>query len=153
MALWQFALIALVVAWAAQSYGVWLQTRHYQKTFGELRALWSDGVMGAGAAPAKLGRGAIALVVASPDRTIRAVRVMQGRSVLAKFTDYPEFEGLELEPIIQRAHQVLGPAASQAIAKAIEQIEKIRDRDTVTIPVPLSNPRVETTTRVQEGGV
>lgn len=147
MALWQIALLALVVAWAAQSYGVWLQTRHYQKTFGELRARWSDGVMGAGAAPAKLGRGAIALVVASPDRTIRAVRVMQGRSVLAKFTDHPEFAGLELEPIVQRAHQALGPAASQAIAKAIEQIGKIHDREIATAAVLHINPRLETATR------
>ena len=138
MALWQIALLALVVAWAAQSYGVWLQTRHYQKTFGELRTRWKDGVMGAGAAPAKLGKGAIALVVASPDRTIRAVRLMQGRSVLAKFVDHPEFAGLELEPIVRRAHEALGPAAAQAIAKAIEQIEKIGDRDAGVVgPAPV----------------
>ena len=103
--------------------------------------------MGAGAAPAKLGRGAIALVVASPDRTIRAVRVMQGRSVLAKFTDHPEFAGLELEPIVQRAHQTLGPAASQAIAKAIEQIGKIHDREIATAAVLQINPRLETAMR------
>ena len=131
MALWQIALIALVFAWAAQSYGVWRQTCHYQETFGELRRRWSDGVMGAGAAPAKLGKGTIALVVASPERTVRAVRLMQGRSVLAKFVDHPEFAGLELEPIVQRAHEALGPAAAQAIARAIEQIEKIGAREAV----------------------
>ena len=147
MALWQIALLALVIAWAAQSYGVWLQTRHYQKTFGELRARWSDGVMGAGAAPSKLGKGVIALVVAAPDRTIRAVRLMQGRSVLAKFADHPEFAGLEMEPAVERAREAHGPAASLAIAKAIEQIGKINDREAAAEAASQINPRAEAAAR------
>ena len=82
MAWWQYALLALVIAWALQAYGVWRQTQHYQSVFKELRGNWSDGMLGVGAAPAKLGKGAIAMVVVDPDGTVRTVRVMQGRSVL-----------------------------------------------------------------------
>ncbi len=64
MAWWQYALIAFVVAWVLQAYGVWRQTRHYQAIFSELRKTWSDGALGAGAAPSRLGKGVIALVVA-----------------------------------------------------------------------------------------
>ncbi len=53
MAWWQYALLALVIAWALQAYGVWRQTQHYQGVFKELRRGWSDGMLGVGAAPAK----------------------------------------------------------------------------------------------------
>src|SRR6202000_1878167 len=96
MAWWQYALIAFAIAWVIQALGVWRQTRHYQSVFSELRKNWTDGAMGVGAAPAKFGKGAIVIVVVDPQKIVRAVRVMQGRSVFAKFVSRPEFEGLSV---------------------------------------------------------
>ena len=33
MAIWQWGLLLLAVVWALQSYGVWLQMRHYSDVF------------------------------------------------------------------------------------------------------------------------
>ena len=102
MAWWQYALLALVIAWALQAYGVWRQTQHYQGVFKELRRGWSDGMLGVGAAPAKLGRGAIVMVVVDPSGTVRTVRVMQGRSVFAKFKARDDLNGLSLSDLKAR---------------------------------------------------
>jgi glucitol operon activator protein len=126
MPLWQIGLILLVAAWAVQSAGVWLQMRHYQKKFGELRTRWTDGAMGAGAAPGRFGKGVIALVVTAPDGTIRKVCVMQGRSVFAKLKDRVDFEGLSSAELKRRAASGnLGAGVGVAIAKALEQIETV----------------------------
>lgn len=129
MAWWQYALIAFVIAWVIQAFGVWRQTRHYQSVFAELRTCWSDGAMGAGAAPAKLGRGAIVLIVVDPQKRVRAVRVMQGRSVFAKFEARPQFENISVADL---SAAIQGPGVerplSTAIAQALAQIEKIADR-------------------------
>jgi glucitol operon activator protein len=126
MAIWQIALLVLAAAWGVQSVGVWLQVQHYQRTFGAVRAQWSDGLLGVGAAPGRIGKGVIALVVVGPDGLIRKVQAMQGRSVFAKFKDRAEFEGMAVEELKARAD--LGQferGFGQAILKAIEQIEKV----------------------------
>jgi len=126
MAWWQYALIAFAIAWVLQSYGVWRQTRHYQIVFSELRKKWAGGALGAGAAPAKFGKGAIALVVVDPQMIVRAVRVMQGRSVFAKFEPRGEFEQLasvDLRTAL-RAPDV-DRALAVAISQALDQIEKV----------------------------
>ncbi len=87
MALWQIALLFLAAAWAVQSIGVWLQVKHYQRTFGAMRAQWSDGRLGVGAAPGRVGAGVIALIVVSPEGQVRKLHAMRGRSVFAKFKD------------------------------------------------------------------
>ena len=130
MAWWQYALIAFVVAWVLQAYGVWRQTRHYQAIFSELRKTWSDGALGAGAAPSRLGKGVIALVVAGPDRVVRTVRVMQGRSVFAKFVARSEFDGLTIAELKARIEaQDVERGVATAIGKALEQIDKIESRN------------------------
>jgi glucitol operon activator protein len=129
MAWWEYALIAFAIAWVIQALGVWRQTRHYQSVFSDLRKNWSDGALGAGAAPAKFGKGAIAIVVVDPQQTVRAVRIMQGRSVFAKFEQRPEFEGVsvaDLSAAIQ-APGVDRPLSS-AIAQALAQIDKVASR-------------------------
>jgi glucitol operon activator protein len=126
MALWQIALLALIAAWLVQSAGVWLQMRHYQRTFAALRSQWSDGMLGAGAAPGRLGKGVIALIVVDPEKIVRRTCVMQGRSVFAKFKDRPEFDGVaigEFKSIV--AAPGFERAAGIAISKAIEQIENV----------------------------
>ena len=126
MAWWQYALLALVIAWALQAYGVWRQTQHYQGVFKELRRGWSDGMLGVGAAPAKLGKGAIVMVVVDPGGTVRTVRVMQGRSVFAKFKTRKDLEGISLAELKARVEASgFDRSLGAAIAKAIEQIEKV----------------------------
>jgi glucitol operon activator protein len=126
MPIWQVALILLVGAWAVQSIGVWLQMQHYQKKFRQLRTRWTDGAMGAGAAPGRLGKGVIALVVTSPEGMVRKVCVMQGRSVFAKLKDRVDLEGMSSAELKQRAATGdLGVGVGLAIAKAIEQIDTV----------------------------
>ena len=114
MAWWQYALLALVIAWALQAYGVWVQTQHYQRVFAELRRSWSDGMLGVGAAPAKLGKGAIVIVVVDPRGTVRAVEVMQGRSVFAKFKSRDDLVGLSLADLKARVRALTSTQASAA---------------------------------------
>jgi glucitol operon activator protein len=126
MALWQIALLALVAAWLVQSAGVWLQMRHYQNTFSALRTQWSDGVLGAGAAPGRLGKGVIVLIVVDPQQTVRRLCTMQGRSVFTQFKDRHDFDGFALSDV---KSIVASPGYERglgiAISKAIEQIEKV----------------------------
>jgi len=145
LALWQIALIVFGVAWAMQAVGVWLQTRHYQQTFSDLRARWADGALGAGAAASRFGKGVIALLVVSPSGEVRAARAMVGRTVFAKFAQQRELEGISLDELKAR---VAAPDfdASRRIAftKATEQIEKVRaDRAEKTERVGSQNPQAE----------
>ena len=126
VALWQIALLGLVAAWLAQSAGVWFQMQHYQRTFSALREQWSDGVMGAGAAPSRFGKGVIALVIISPDGIVRRTCLMQGRSVFAKFRDLHEFDGLSAADVKARiAAPGFDKSTGIAVGKAIEQVAKI----------------------------
>lgn len=126
MAFWQIALLAFVAAWMVQSLGVWMQMQHYQKTFADLRAQWSDGLMGAGAAPGRLGKGVIVLMVVNPDGIVRKTCMMQGRSVFTKFRDRSEFDGLSIDDVKSRAESAAYDRnVGRAVVKAIEQIEKV----------------------------
>lgn len=126
MAYWQIALLAFVAAWMVQSLGVWKQMQHYQKTFADLRAQWSDGLMGAGAAPGRLGKGVIVLMVVNPEGIVRKTCMMQGRSVFTKFKDRSEFDGLSIAEVKMRAASAAYDRnVGHAVAKAIEQIEKV----------------------------
>lgn len=128
MALWEIALLALGLAWIVQSAGVWLQMRHYQRTFTTVRTRWSDGRLGTGAAPGRLGQGVIVILVISPTGVVRQVYAMQGRSVFAKFKDCTELCGLSLDDLKHRARagEIKGGLAL-ALSKAIEQIENLKD--------------------------
>lgn len=126
MALWQIALLGLGLAWIVQSIGVWLQMRHYQRTFAAVRARWSDGRFGSGAAPGRLGQGVIVVLVVDPASIVRQVFAMQGRSVFAKFKDRGEFTGLSIDELKRRAGtEQVEPGMANAISKAIEQIENL----------------------------
>ncbi len=123
MPLWQIALIALVAAWALQAVGTYFQMRHYRAMMGDVASRWSDGFVGAGNAKSTLGRGVILLLVVGPDRIVRRLAVMQGRSVFAKFRAKPELEGCPLDSL--RARSPFGDTgASKALAMAIAQIDK-----------------------------
>lgn len=127
MPLWQLALVALVGAWALQACGTYVQMRHFSATMGDVARQWPDGFVGAANAKATFGAGLILLLVVSPDRVVRRALVMRGRTVFARFTRLPTLEGMPLaalpdEPDFQTK------AASGALAKATEQIDKAAGR-------------------------
>lgn len=123
MPLWQIALMALVAAWALQAVGTYVQMRHYRTVMGDVSSRWSDGFVGAGNAKSTLGRGVILLLVVGPDRLVRRLSVMQGRSVFAKFKPIDGQEGRPLEALSEDPpFSDLG--CRKALAAAIAQIEK-----------------------------
>lgn len=123
MPLWQIALIALVLAWALQAVGTYIQMRHYRGVMGEVSSRWADGFVGAGNAKSTLGKGVILLLVVSPDRIVRRLSVMQGRSVFAKFKPVPAVEGHTLDSL-QAAPPFQDKGCLKALQTAVAQVEK-----------------------------
>ncbi|WP_048644751.1 transcriptional regulator GutM [Nitratireductor soli] len=129
MALWQWGLLLLALVWALQSYGVWLQMRHYSDVFKGITQKFADGYVGTGAFHGRfLKKGAIAIVVIAPDLTVRRILTMSGRSVFAKFSRHEEFEGMTLDRL--RAEPALfgadAPGLTSAITQAVAQIDRTR---------------------------
>jgi glucitol operon activator protein len=125
VAFWQKGLIALAVLWALQAVGTWVQMRHYRAVMREIANSWPDGLMGASAVRGYLGKGVIAIVVATSDDIVRKVFIMEGRSVFAKFKECREDEGLTLTALA--ATETAGKRRSRhkAIAGAIAQIRRV----------------------------
>ncbi|MCB8881387.1 hypothetical protein ACELLULO517_14150 [Acidisoma cellulosilytica] len=124
MAFWAKGLIALAIFWALQVVGTWVQMRHYRTIMRDIGEKWPDGSLGASAVRGYLGKGVIAIVVASPDEIIRDVHVMEGRSVFAKFKSYPDFCGSSLSTLETLTSEQLKRARFKAIAGAIAQIRR-----------------------------
>ena len=127
MPLWQIALIVLVAAWALQSFGTYVQMRHYSAVMGEVSATFSDGYLGAGNARSRLGAGVILLLVVGPDRIVRRLMIMRGRSVFARFARVPDVEGTTLDGL-DRAALFADKAHRGALSVALLQIEKAAAR-------------------------
>lgn len=127
MPLWQIALIVLVVAWSVQALGTFVQMRHYSTVMGEVSASFADGYLGAGNARSKLGAGVILLLVVSPDRIVRRLLVMRGRSVFARFTRIATLEGETLDSLDETA-LFRDKAHRGALSVARLQIEKAAAR-------------------------
>jgi glucitol operon activator protein len=119
---WQKGLIALALLWALQAIGTWVQMRHYRVVMREIAQNWPDGLMGASAVRGYLGKGVIAIVVATRDETVRQVFVMEGRSVFAKFRELREMAGMTLTALA--ATEGAPRARHKAIAGAIVQIRR-----------------------------
>ena len=122
---WQWALLAIGLLWGVQIFGTALQMRHYRKVLGAVTTQWNDGFVGTGAAPARFGRGVIAILVADADLQVREAFVMQGRTVFAKFRRLPDLAGhtlaeLRRGDVFRRDHA----RYAQAFAGCIAQIEK-----------------------------
>lgn len=128
MAIWQWALVALGVAWAVQSVGVWVQMRHYKHAFKDITAQFEDGYVGAGHARGRWRQGTIAVVVVSSDLVVQKLLLMTGRSVFTKFVPVPQVEGMTLNAF--RVQSALGACESEtrAIALALEQVDRVRAR-------------------------
>jgi glucitol operon activator protein len=125
VALWQKGLIALAVLWALQAVGTWVQMRHYRTVMSEIAKSWPDGLMGASAVRGYLGKGVIAIVVATSDDIVRKVFVMEGRSVFAKFRECREDEGLTLTALATAGIAGQRRSRQKAIAGAIAQIRRV----------------------------
>jgi glucitol operon activator protein len=128
MPIWQIALILLAVMWILQAAGTWLQMRHYRGVMGLIEGRWTDGYLGIGNARASLGRGVILMLVAGPDSTVRELLIMEGRSVLAKFRPFKEFQGRSLASLPGDEAFTKVRGRLQALDQAIEQIEKARGK-------------------------
>lgn len=127
MQFWQIALIVLVIVWALQSVGTYVQMRHYREVMGSIRTRWADGFLGAGNARGTFGKGVILMLVVSPEARVRRLMVMEGRSVFAKFKILAEFEGRPLDEL--RSGTVMGAGEAgreKALVQAIEQVDKAR---------------------------
>lgn len=130
MAIWQWGLLLLGVVWALQSFGVWLQMRHYSDVFKGITNRFNDGFVGAGNSKGRLRKGTIALIVAAPDLTVQRLLVMSGRSVFTKFKRLEQFEGVALDRIRSDPAMVgEGDAGvAEAVRRAIEQVDLARSK-------------------------
>jgi glucitol operon activator protein len=123
MPLWQIALAVFIVAWGLQAAGTYVQMRHYSAVMGEISRRWSDGFLGAGNARSRLGSGVILLLVVSPDRIVRRVMIMKGRSIFARFARLREVEGKALDEL-PTSPVFTHKAERGALSVAMQQIEK-----------------------------
>lgn len=128
MAIWQWALLLMAVAWGIQSLGVWFQMRHYSDIFKGITEKYEDGFVGAGNFRGRLGKGTIVLMVVTPDLLVRRLMTMSGRSVFTKFKRHAEWEGVALDQLRSNP-AIMGegePGLTEAVKRAIEQIDRAR---------------------------
>lgn len=134
MANWQIGLALLVVVWALQAVGTWVQMRHYRRMMGDIARRWPDGWLGAGNARGTLSKGVIAVVVVTPDEIVRCVHLMEGRSVFAKFRQIHDFDGMRLDALKDEPFPAAEKARNKAMAMAIAQIRKAQTRKVEAAP-------------------
>ncbi len=123
---WQSALLLLALVWGLQAFGTWRQMRHYQEVMRGITGRWSDGFVAAGNARGAIGKGVILLLVVTPDEIVRRLLIMEGRSVFAKFRDFPEFEGRALASLEADAFPAAERGRQQALAQAIAQVRRMK---------------------------
>lgn len=128
MAIWQWGLLLLAAVWALQALGVWFQMSHYSGVMKGITDTYKDGFVGAGNFRGSFSKGAIALVLVTPDLVVRRVLLMSGRTVFTRFKRYEQFEGLPLERL-RADPSGLGlpePGMGEAVKRAVEQIDRAR---------------------------
>ncbi len=129
MQLWQEGLLLLVVLWGCQAAGTWMQMRHYSAVMRRITETWPDGSVGASAARGTFGRGVIAIVVASPGLTVNQVLLMEGRSVFAKFREWPIEPGRPLASLADDEFAIAYKGRTKALAGAVKQIQATFSRN------------------------
>ena len=146
MYFWQIGLLAFAVLWGLQVVGTAMQMRHYKRTLDAIGERWNDGFVGSGSARAQFGAGAIAIVVASPDMTVRQVLVMRGRTVFAKFQPRPDLVGVAVAKLRDGDGRASKAArADAAIKLAVAQIDRIaaERREASLRPISMAQPLLE----------
>ena len=123
---WETGLLLFGVCWALQIAGTVLQMRHYRGVLDGLSSRWTDGFVGSGSARARFGRGAITILVVSPEGTVRQALVMQGRTVWAKFKPFPMLIGLDIDQCRDgRIFKSRDQRLAQAFRQCVEQVDRI----------------------------
>jgi glucitol operon activator protein len=126
---WTYLLGAFGVLWFVQIAGTALQMRHYRRVLAEITSTWKDGFVGVGNARAKLGKGVILILVASPDGLIRQALAMRGRTVLATFKPVPELQNENLRDLRKgNVPAALSHGDREALERAIAQIDQAAQR-------------------------
>jgi glucitol operon activator protein len=126
---WSYLLGAFGVLWFIQIVGTALQMRHYRRVLTEITGTWQDGFVGVGNARAKLGKGVILILVASPDGSIRQALAMRGRTVFASFKPVPELQHKNLRDLrMGNVPATLSQGGRQALERAISQIDQAAQR-------------------------
>jgi len=126
---WAYLLGTFGVLWFVQVIGTVLQMRHYRRVLAQITSTWQDGFVGVGNARAKLGKGVIMILVASPEGSIREALVMRGRTVFATFKPVPELQNGSLQDL--RGGNLpanLSHGERQALERAIAQIDQTSQR-------------------------
>ena len=120
MELVRLGLLLLALMWALQVMASWVQLRHYRSVVQRTAAEWNSGFLGAGSFKARLGRGAIAIVVIDDEARVRKVLRMSGRSVFARFKALDDLRGDATDFNRRVAVSPLATGVKQALGKAFE---------------------------------
>ena len=141
MYFWQVGLLAFAVLWGLQIAGTAFQMKHYWLTLKAITDRWADGFVGSGNARARFGAGAIAIVVAAPDLSVRQVLLMRGRTVFAKFRPEPALQGVALAELRDGSALSLDQArVAGAIKAAVAQIDAVIAERRASVAVPETMP-------------
>ena len=124
---WQWAILAWACLWALQGVGVWFQMRGYTKLVNQLKTEHNSGFMGTGHSPSRLKGGAIAIVVTSPDLVISKAIAMSGFTIMAKFKNIPDLEGLSISQAKTKIEtEKFKASLGSALNKSFDQIAKLQ---------------------------
>jgi glucitol operon activator protein len=120
MELVRLGLLLLALMWALQIVASWMQLRHYRTVVRTTAAAWNSGFLGSSSFKAKLGRGAIAIVVIDEEARVREVLSMSGLSVFARFAALDDLRGGAADFTRRVAVSPHPSSVKQALEKAFE---------------------------------
>jgi len=120
MELVRLGLLLLALMWALQIVASWRQLRHYRSVVQRTAQEWDSGFLGTSSFKAKLGQGAIAIVVIDNDARVRKVLSMSGLSVFARFKSLDDLRGGAADFVQRVAVSPLPPSTKQALERAFE---------------------------------
>jgi len=127
MLTWQWIVLVWALLWALQSVGIWYQTSRYGDQLKALQLEFTSGYIGTGHSPRRFGKGAIVMLVLSPEMTVRRFLVMRGLTILAKFKPVAEYEGLSLAALNAELEAMAKKSSLKLAAeKAVEQIMNVK---------------------------
>lgn len=134
MGFFSTVLLALGIVWALQIVGTWYQMRHYQRVLSGIARDEDKGYVGVGNARARFGKGVILILVAEDDGEITRSLRMRGRTVFARFREFPELAGKHLDDLRDEDKENPYEAATMlAATRAVEQIDRIRAEREVSL--------------------
>lgn len=120
MELVRLGLLLLALMWVLQVMASWVQLRHYRSVVRRTAAEWNSGFLGTSSFKARLGRGAIAIVVIDNEARVRKVLSMSGFSVFARFKAIDDLRGGAADFNERVDVSALPVSVKQALGKAFE---------------------------------